>query len=67
MPAAELATLEQHQPDWSSPADKVARTEDEIERADFSSQPGNAPARNGTNGLCKIEKANGREATWIIR
>ena len=31
--------LERHQPDWNSPADKVARQNNELEHADFSSQP----------------------------
>jgi hypothetical protein len=47
--------LEQHQPEWNSPADKVARPSSELAHADFFSQTKNALvmqlASHGGDGL----------------
>jgi hypothetical protein len=37
-----MEALEQHQPDWNSPADKVSRENNELEMLTVSSQTKNA-------------------------
>ncbi len=47
-------TSQQHQPDWTSPAHEVARSNNQVERADLSGQPGNALINDRRAGLLII-------------